>query len=114
MTGWKIELGYNGQSKKTYDAQWQILSKCAADLKLNAGCFDTGFIKAQKLNTPENLSEYLNHIRIREDNENRYIMVLASGENPFRDWKEEVARMYVIRLMEAMMCEQINISVNVE
>ena len=40
-------------------------------------------------------------------------MVLASGGNPYRDWKEDVARLYVLKLMENTMRQRINISVSV-
>ena len=51
MTGWKIELGYNGQSGKTNDELWETLVESAKDLKSNLDCFDAGFVKNAELNT---------------------------------------------------------------
>ena len=69
--------------------------------------------KNAELNTQENLTAYLSHIIINDEEERQDIMVLASGGNPYRDWKEDVARLYVLKLMENTMRQRINISVSV-
>jgi len=112
-TGWTITLGYNGQSGLSYKSQWELLKQHATALIHSPDYFmlQGAYIVDTGLHSEENLRTYLSSVTINEDPENRYIMLRAAGGTARRDWKEDVARLFVWRLMERMLNEHLNITV---
>lgn len=125
MTGYHIEIGYNGALRTDYDVMWEELKKTAREVADNPRCV---ILEAQRLGAPETcengccqldtyadnyLEPFGSHghpVSIIEQGEDRQIMQLASTDDPI---KYHVRRAYIRLVIEGMHRKGIEVNLTV-